>query len=141
MYGQALSKVTKDQDPIPMSDEDKVALQDVEDDVYADSQQQVNGTALETNDSDPTVMDVYFCTNCLKKGLSEKEKREHEEETGHKLDRVKLPNFLQIWIQAKNPNIMELSCVCIFEMSFDDDFDHASLNLHFSGKKIIWQIS
>ena len=94
MYGQALSKVTKDQDPV--SDEDKVALQDVEDDVHSESQQQVKNTDVEINDSDPTVMDVYFCTNCLKKGLSEKEKREHEEETGHKLDRVKLPNFLQI---------------------------------------------
>jgi len=93
MYGQALSKIIEDKNPL---DEDEVGPQDVEDDVYAESQQQVNSTALETNDSDPTVMDVYFCTNCLKKGLTEKEKRDHEEETGHKLDRVKLPNFLQI---------------------------------------------
>lgn len=68
----------------------------VEDDVYAENQQQVNRTAVETNDIDTTVMDMYFCTNCLKRGLTEKEKKEHEEETGHKLDRVKLPNFLQI---------------------------------------------
>ena len=94
MYGEALSKVLKDKDPL--SDEDNVVLQEVEDDVYVENQQQVNRTAVETNDIDTTVMDVYFCTNCLKKGLTEKEKKEHEEETGHKLDRVKLPNFLQI---------------------------------------------
>ena len=75
MYGKALSKVLKDKDPL--SDEDNVLRQKVEDDVYAESQLQVNRTAVETNDIDPTVMDVYFCTNCLKKGLTEKEKKEH----------------------------------------------------------------
>ena len=91
MYGQALSKVTKDKNPL--SDD---VLQGDEDDVDAEGQQEVNNSEVETNEDDPTVIAVYFCTNCLKKGLSEKEKREHEEETGHKLDRVKLPDFLQI---------------------------------------------
>ena len=94
MYGLALSKVTKDKNPL--SDEDEAVLQGVEDAVDAEGQQEVSNFEVETNEDDPTVIAVYFCTNCLKKGLSEKEKREHEEETGHKLDRVKLPNFLQI---------------------------------------------
>ena len=94
MYGQALSKITKDKNPL--SDEDEAVLQGDEDYVQAEDQQEVDSTDVETNDDDPTVMAVYFCTNCLKKGLSEKEKRDHEKETGHKLDRVKLPNFLQI---------------------------------------------
>ena len=45
MYGEALSKVTKDKHSL--IDEDKVTLQDVEDDIHSESQQQVKNTDVE----------------------------------------------------------------------------------------------
>ena len=93
LYGEALSKVTKEKDPL--IDEDNVVIQDVQDDIEAESQQEVN-ISSQTDNNDPTVREVYFCTKCPKKGLFKKEKEKHEEETGHKLDKVKLPDFLPI---------------------------------------------
>ena len=96
MYGEKLSNVTKEKDPL--IDEETLTIQEVEDDVQAEPPQEVNNTDKIEDDNDPTVREVYFCTNCLKKGLSEKEKDNHAEETGHKLEKIKVPKNMPIYI-------------------------------------------
>ena len=67
-------------------------------DKLKDSEEEAAKKVKLTKEEHQTVREVYFCTNCLKKGLSEKEKNDHAEETGHKLEKIKVPKNMPIYI-------------------------------------------